>query len=55
MDRVHAREEYEEKETGRTKLRKRRICATRTGCHWCLPRFRKSDLAEYGMGMVIYF
>ena len=58
MDRVHPREEYTEEEPGkkqRTKLRKRRICATRTGCHWCTPSFRKSDLAEYGMGMVIYF
>ena len=53
MDKKHARET--EIVNGQSTVRKRRICATRTGWHCCCPKFRKSDFAQYGMGVTIYF
>ena len=53
MDKVHPREEYTE--GNHVKLRKRPICKTKTGWHCWRPSYRKSDFAQYGMGVVIYF
>ena len=56
MDLLHVREEYTDEETKETKLRKRRICKTKTGWPQCCKREkRKSDFVDYGVGSVLYF
>ena len=54
MNTRHAREEYID-ENNRRKIRPRRICGTRTGNFACCKSVRKSDLADYGVGVVFYF
>lgn len=42
-------------ENKRTVYKKHGICSTRTGCSHCLKNVRKTDLNEYGVGIVLYF
>ncbi len=40
---------------GELKFKKHQICGTSTGNNCCLKSCRKSDLSQYGPGIVIYF
>ena len=56
MDLLHCREEYVDEETKEVKLRKRKVCSTKTGWPQCCSKEkRKSDFVEYGVGSVLYF
>ena len=54
LNQRHVREEYLDK-NNRRRLRPRRLCKTQTGYLSCWKRCRKSDLDNYGVGVVFYF
>ena len=54
VERSHPRKEIVGAD-GRVQYVKYPICATKTGCHCCLRSCRKSDLAQYGVGISLYF
>ena len=54
LNQRHIREEYLDK-NNRRKMRPRRLCKTQTGFLSCWKRCRKSDLDNYGVGVVFYF
>lgn len=54
VDKMHPREVYTT-EDGKQKKRPRPVCRTRTGSFSCCHSWRRSDLAEYGEGIVSYF
>ena len=54
MDKMHPRQVYTTVD-GKQKRKQRPICRTRTGCFSCCHSLRRSDLAEYGEGIVNYF
>ena len=51
----HPREIICDLENKKTIYKKHGICSTRTGCSHCLKNVRKTDLNEYGVGIVLYF
>ena len=56
VDLAHPREEYVDEATQKTMLRKRSVCKTNVGRHDCCSRKKRaSELANYGVGTVLYF
>ena len=53
LDTKHARRDVYTK--GKHITEKRPICGTRTGRASCSKETRRSDLGEYGVGVVVYF
>jgi len=54
-DKKHPREVVQNEETGEIVYKKWRICGTKTGCYSIFQSQRKSDLEQYGEGVVAYF
>lgn len=56
IDDTHPRVKVVSEDSKVVTLRKRPICASKTGSHNCCSRAqRKSDFQEYGVGTVLYF
>jgi hypothetical protein len=56
LDRTHPREVSFDPRTGEPEYKKHPICrGTSTGWPCCTRNIRKSDLSQYGTGVVVYF
>ena len=56
MELIHPRVDVIDEATQQKIRKKRPVCGTKTGCHDCCNRKRReSELAEYGVGSVLYF
>ena len=54
IDKTHPRL-INKTQDGKTIFKKHPYCGTKTGCHACCRRRRNTDLADYGVGIALYF